>query len=326
MIFSIVIPTFNRKNIVFDCLRHLADQTFPKKDFEVIIVDDGSKEKLHSGIKKFKKETKLNVKYYYSKHVGPTITRNIGLRKAKGKYIALINDDMLPDKHWLEEHIKIHNKEKGVAVLGFIDWDPKIEINNFMRFIAPYGPQFDFRIKDWNNCGYKNFLTSNLTLERKWLEVENFNEDIKYASCEDIDLGIRLEKRGIRVVYNPKAIVYHSHVQQEKSFLRKMFIVGRDLNLINRKFPEAFRPSFFEMVKLIISRFYLLIFFDKNLYWRFKCGFFYYLGFFSDMHNKNFLYKAAYLVLKLSYELQEAFEKFFGFEKLELTPLMRQYR
>ena len=326
MEFSIVIPTYNRRDILFNCLKHLENQTFPKKEFEVIIVDDGSKQRLDGEINQFKKKSDLNVKYFYMKHVGPTITRNIGLRKAKGNYIALINDDMLPDKYWLEEHFKVHKKEKGVAVLGFIDWDPKIEINDFMRFIAPYGPQFDFRIKNWNNCGYKNFLTSNITLERKWLEMENFNEEIKYASCEDIDLGIRLEKRGIRVVYNPKAIVYHSHVQQEETFLRKMFIVGRDLNLINRKFPEAFRPSYFELIKLIVSRFYFLIFFDKNFYWRMKCGFFYYLGFFSDTFNKNIFYKVVYLVLKLTYELQETFQNLVDADRLELIPIIRGYK
>ncbi len=326
MKFSIVMPTFNRRDILINCLKHLEKQTFPIKEFEVVIVDDGSSDNTSSAIKKFKKTSKLKINYTFVNHVGPTVARNIGLRKAKGEYIALVNDDMLPDKHWLAEHIKIHEKEKGVAVLGFIDWDPNIEINYFMRFIAPYGPQFDFRIKDWNNCGYKNFLTSNLTMDRKWLEMENFNEDINFASCEDIDLGIRLEKRGIRVVYNPKAIVYHSHIQQEKTFMRKMLIVGRDLNLMNRKFPEAFKPTEIDLLKLVASRFYFLAFFNKNLYWRLKCGFFYYLGFFSDWHNKNMLSKAIYITMRATYELQEKLQMVLGLDNLNLTPVIQGFK
>lgn len=323
---SIVMPTFNRKNILLNCLRHLEKQTFPKKDFEVIIVDDGSSDGTNIAIGNFKKKSKLNINYTLVNHVGPPIAKNIGLRRAKGKYIALINDDMLPEKHWLDEHFKIHEKEEGVAVLGFIDWDSNIEINDFMRFIAPYGPQFDFGIKDWNNCGYENFLASNLTLERKWLEMENFDEDIKFASCDDIDLGIRLEKRGIRVVYNPKAIVYHSHIQQEKTFMKKMLIVGRDLNLINKKFPEAFKPTAVELLKLIVSRFYFISFFNKNLYWRLKCGFFYYLGFFSESYNKGIFGKIIYIAMKSTYELQENIQKFLGLDNLNLIPVIKGFK
>ncbi len=324
MMVSIVMPTFNRKDILLKCLRHLDMQTFPKRGFEIIICDDGSTDGTKLAVKKFKKSSKLNIKYIYSEHVGSSPVRNFGIKIATGKYIALINDDMIPDRHWLEEHMKTHEKEKGVAVHGFVDWDPEIEINEFMRFIAPFGPEYDCRIKNWNNAGYKNFMTSNLTLERRWLELEKFNEDIKFASCEDIDLGIRLEKHGLRVVYNPKAAVYHSHIYYETPFYRKMFIVGRDLNKMNKRFPEAFKPSPLELMKLIFSRFYFLFLFNKRFYWRMKCGFFYYLGYFSESFNKDIFSRAIYVSIRMIYEFQESLQKFLGVDTPDILPLLRR--
>ncbi|MBI4009977.1 MAG: glycosyltransferase [Candidatus Aenigmarchaeota archaeon] len=324
MIVSIVMPTFNRKDILLKCLRHLNMQTFPKKDFEIIICDDGSTDGTKLAIKKFKKSSELNIKYIYSEHVGSSPVRNFGIKIAKGKYIALINDDMIPGRHWLEEHMKTHEKEKGVAVHGFVDWDSEIEISEFMHFIAPFGPEYDCRIKNWNNAGYRNFMTSNLTLERRWLKLEKFNEDIKFASCEDIDLGIRLEKHGLRVVYNPKAFVYHNHVYYEKPFYRKMFITGRDLNKMNKRFSEIFKPGVLELMKLVFSRFYFLLFFNKRFYWKMKCGFFYYLGYFSESFNKDIISRAIYMLIRVIYEFQESLQKSLGVDTPDILPLLRR--
>ena len=291
---TVIIPTHNRKELLFKCLAYLERQKYNKNKFEVIVVDDSSTDGTKQSIKSYLKHTKLKLRYFYQNHKGPAAARNLAISKSKGRYIMITNDDTYPSPNWINEHMKIHNKIKDCAVLGFIKWYPYMKINDFMHFIAPYGPLFDFRIKNPNNCGFNNFFTSNISLERKWFINDSFNEKFEYASCEDIELGYRLENKGLRIILNKNAVVYHEHFIEDKSnssFYKKLYILGRDLNNLEKLHPEKFKVNFFHLVKLVASRFYFLLNFNKKLYWRFKCGFFYHLGVFSVKKDTDIITK-----------------------------------
>jgi GT2 family glycosyltransferase len=96
-----------------------------------------------------------------------------------------------------------------------------------MRWLAPSGPQFHYNtIKDPSNAGFDHFYTCSISLEKKWFDLEKFDERFDCA-FEDIDLGLRLEKRGLKISYEPEAKVYHLHFYDEKSFGERMKRVGR---------------------------------------------------------------------------------------------------
>jgi len=278
---SIVIPTHNRKELLIKVLNALSNQSHPRNKYEVIVVDDGSIDRTKNYIKNFIKKSKIKIKYFRQENRGPGSARNLGISKAKGEYIILIDDDIVPSYNFIEEHIKIHKKRKGIAVLGFTDWAKDINVTEFMKFIAPNGPLFHYNsIKNPYNCSYTSFYTSNISLNKKWFDLERFNEDFdKLTWMEDVELGYRLYKRGLRIVFNKNALAYHYHIFNEKDFFNKARLVGKVNVAFYNKYPEL--KSMFRLKLVTYIMFLLLIparFFgsilnslgDRRRYWIIK--------------------------------------------------------
>ena len=86
---SVIIPTYNRENIITRAIDSVIHQTY--KNWELIIVDDGSKDKTEEVIKPYLKNHKVS--YHYQKNKGVCEARNYGIKKAKGEYIAFLDSD-----------------------------------------------------------------------------------------------------------------------------------------------------------------------------------------------------------------------------------------
>jgi glycosyltransferase involved in cell wall biosynthesis len=104
---SVIIPTYNRGSFIGSTIESILNQTY--KDFEVIVIDDGSTDDTEERVKVFGKK----VRYIYQENSGPSAARNNAIRNAKGKYIAFCDSDdrFLPKK--LEKQMKFirkHNK------------------------------------------------------------------------------------------------------------------------------------------------------------------------------------------------------------------------
>ncbi|MES2828419.1 MAG: glycosyltransferase [Bacteroidota bacterium] len=103
MLFSVIIPTFNRGDRLKKTLDSLASQTF--KDFEVLVCDDGSKDNTEDVVKAYRH--KLDISYFWSENWGgPARPRNIGIQNSRGEWICFLDSDdwWRPDK--LEKCIK----------------------------------------------------------------------------------------------------------------------------------------------------------------------------------------------------------------------------
>lgn len=121
---SVVIPTYNESDVILDCLNSLQKQSF--KDFEIIVVDDGSTDNTKdlidgSYIK--------NVKVIKQNHQGPGAGRNLGAKHARGEILVFVDSDMTFDKNFLKMLIKpiIGGKTKGTFSKDEIvsNWDNK---------------------------------------------------------------------------------------------------------------------------------------------------------------------------------------------------------
>jgi len=231
---SIIIPTRNRAETLKKCLNSLKEQTV--KDFEVIIVDDGSEDNTKEVVSEVRG---LKKKYVYQEHSQQGVARNNGIKLAKGKFVFFIGDDIIPENNWLEQHLKTHDENKNAAVLGLTLWPKEMEVNDFMNYIAPNGPQFNYGgIKNNKNCSWRFFWTSNISLEKKWLK-ENFDENFRGWGYEDLDLGYRLEKKGLVIVLNNEARAYHYHSYNDpEEFLRKQENAAKSALYFVGKFPE----------------------------------------------------------------------------------------
>ena len=115
--------------------------------------------------------------------------------------------------------MNLHDKSSGIAVLGTVLWAPELR-NEFMNYIEKI--QFHYHtIKDRNDVKL-HFYTSNISLEKKWFDNEEYSVKFRNYGLEDLELGYRLEKRGLRVVYNPGAVVYHYHTYSFKQFCNRI--------------------------------------------------------------------------------------------------------
>lgn len=245
---SVIIPTYNRKDKLKQTLKTLEDQTLDKKEFEVVIIDDGSTDGTIKFLEDFGRKTPLNFQYFSQKNQGPGRARNFGATRANGSIILFCGDDTLLEENLLSIHQGLHKKHKNIAVLGLALWDESEEVSDFMRYIAPGGPQFHYNtIKDYNDAGFNHFYTCNISLEKKWFDLEKFDTDLAYASLEDIELGYRLTKRGLKIIYEPRAKVFHSHHQKPEDFYQKIFQGGQNLVVFLNKYKKEDKKGYYHV-------------------------------------------------------------------------------
>lgn len=95
MLISVVIPTYNEEKVIGECLDSLQNQSI--KDFEIIIVDDGSSDNTPDIVSKYK-----NILLLRQNHQGPAMARNLGASHAKGKILVFVDADMAFDKNFLK--------------------------------------------------------------------------------------------------------------------------------------------------------------------------------------------------------------------------------
>lgn len=195
-------------------------------EFEVLVVDDGSQQPTKNYLAAWRPPYTHRV--VTQPPSGPAAARNAGVRAARGDLVAFLGDDTVPRGDWLRKHIDAHGRRAGgtVAVIGYTAWHPRMRRTRFLDYINEHGLQFGYAlIDDRENVPFNFFYTSNLSLRRELLLAEPFDEEFPYPAWEDIECSYRLKKRGLRLVYEPAAVVDHLHptdlarfaVRQEKA-------------------------------------------------------------------------------------------------------------
>jgi len=275
---SVVIPTYNRANTLRECLEYLQKQS--TRDFEVIVIDDGSTDETKKVVTNFVKDSWLDLHYFYQKNQKQATARNLGIQKAQGNIILFLGDDIFALPSLVENHLAVHNTfpENNIAVLGYTTWAPFLEVNDYMKFLEWSGWQFHYekikRISAFKNfSAYKEhhfkgkflptksqhwfFYTSNLSLKKELLLAESFDEKFKAYGWEDIELGLRLSKKqDLHLFYNPDAEAYHAHLQYEKEFENKVKNLANSLKLV----PEL-KPKLWQIYvgKIFFNHFFIKI-------------------------------------------------------------------
>lgn len=193
---SIIVPTYNYEKYICDAVDSILNQTF--KDFEIIVVDDGSTDDTYKVLEKYDDR----IVYLYQENSGPASARNLGIKKSKGKYICFLDaDDMfLPNK--LEKQVALMEKERKIGLIysNYLCID---ERNS--RILKHYRcKKFSDHRVAFNNLLTYNYINTSTVMIRKACigKVGLFNE--KYSYLEDYDLWVRIGKDyGIDCIHNP---------------------------------------------------------------------------------------------------------------------------
>ena len=209
-------------------------------DYEVIIVDDGSTD----GTKVWLEQNDFrdDVHIISQKNRGPASARNNGIESARGKKIALLGDDTIPREDWLSAHNLAHSSRgnpDNLAVLGYTTWHPRIRVTRFLEYINEQGLQFGYSlIEDPGDLPFNFFYTSNLSLASSLLKNQRFNETFAHACWEDIELGYRLKRDEMKMVYAKNALVYHDHFTSIRRFAAREELVGYSAVKLYELCPE----------------------------------------------------------------------------------------
>ncbi len=114
---SAVVCTYNRAKLVGQAIDSLAGQNLDKDSFEIIIVDNGSTDSTKDIVAP-KIEKLSNVRYVVEPTLGLSHARNLGWKKARGKYVAFLDDDAIADQSWLKNIISAFERNGGAGIVG----------------------------------------------------------------------------------------------------------------------------------------------------------------------------------------------------------------
>lgn len=211
---SVIIPNWNGKHLLDDCLKSLKKQSY--KEFEVIVVDNGSGDGSINYLNKkipWVKVISLDRNYGFAKAI------NKGVLSAEGNYLAFLNNDAAVDKNWLYELVKSierHNDAISInsKILNFKDTKKidglGIEINEVgqaksIGWNQKDEGQFSKEMEIFGATGGASIFRKDLFI-RAGLFDENY-----FMYSEEVDLAFRAQFLGFKSFYCPRAIVYHKH-------------------------------------------------------------------------------------------------------------------
>lgn len=305
MLFSLIIPVYNRPEEVDELLESLSQSDY-NEIFEIVIVEDGSTVRCQDVAQKY--GDKLDISYYYKENSGPGDSRNYGMKKARGDYFIIFDSDCIIPKHYLSE-VDAALKQNYVDCFG----GPDKALDSFSD------------IQKAINFAMTSFLTTggirggsekidkfqprsfNMGLSRKAFEASNGFGNIHPG--EDPDLSIRLWNLGFETKLFPKAFVYHKRRIDWDKFSVQVNKFGKARPILNSWYPKYnkitfFFPTFF-LIGFVLA--IVLLIFNQDLLLKFYFGYFLVLFLVSTYQNKS---------LKIGYlSLIAVWKQFYGYGK-----------
>lgn len=233
---SVVIPSWNRHDILSICLEHLKSQTTPLSEFEVIVVDDGSEPPLNIN------DCAGNVKLIRCPHRGEPSSRNRGIVESRAPIILCLDNDVLLKPGALSQHISMHIDNPQLdAIQGFVTWDPRLEISLFMRWLEDGGPQFSFHEIQLYGPAYYNFYDCHLSLKRSVFDrIGLFDEELANGAFDDLEFGYRFFQAGLNYLFHSEFVgLHHRPVTSIREYCdSRMIMLGRSYPNYARKVPD----------------------------------------------------------------------------------------
>jgi len=257
---SVIIPTYNQKELLSLSIKSLLNQDYPKDKYEIIVVDDGSTD----GTKELVKNQK-EIKYLFQEDLGFRAgqARNLGAKNAKGEILIFIDSDIIPSTKFISSHIAAQNNN---IILGYscsygtdYKYDIKEVENKLNNLSSLFQKEFRDNIfidkqksssKTNTNLWYL-FVTNNFSIKKEIFDKFKFDDSFKGWGEEDIDLGYRLYKAGHEIKCCKSCLALHTNTHTTvKNYTKEKFLsLLKNMKILYNKHKNK------EIKEYIIDRF-----------------------------------------------------------------------
>ena len=236
MKYSIIVPVFNRPDEVDELLQSLVGQTL--KDFEVVIVEDGSEKPCKDVCDKY--AGKIDLKYFMKKNSGPGQSRNYGAERANGEYLIVLDSDVVLPEGYLKAVDDELRREPADAFGG-----PDCAHDSFTETQKAISYSMTSFFTTGGIRGGKKKLDKfyprsfNMGIRRDvYMRLGGFS---KMRFGEDIDFSIRIFKAGCKCRLFPEAWVWHKRRTDMRKFFRQVYNSGIARVNLYKKYPESLK-------------------------------------------------------------------------------------
>lgn len=219
---SVIVPVYNTEKYLERCINSIISQSF--KDFELILINDGSKDKSLSIMKEYSRKDK-RIKVFDQNNKGPALTRNFGINKAKAKYVMFIDSDDYIDDNYIQDYYNAISKEDLDIVIGGykrvvekkVTFTLQLKQGEFSKYIIT-GPVCRIVRKQFLTDNKIEFLDTNSS-EDVYFNLMIYNKTKKIKIIDNI---------GYNYFYNKNSLSNTAH----KGFKKEIKIIEL-LDLIN---------------------------------------------------------------------------------------------
>ncbi|MEW6600142.1 MAG: glycosyltransferase [Nitrospirota bacterium] len=226
---SVIIPAYNAEKTIGRCLNALSNQDY-SGEYEIIVVDDGSTDSTSEIVAQFKKTKLLK-----QKNSGPAAARNRGASAAGGEIILFTDADCAAESDWITEMLRpFHANRDVVGVKGAYKTRQKEITARFVQL--EYEDKYSYMLRD----KFIDFIDTYSAgfIKDIFLEMKGYDTSFPVACAEDVELSYRMSNKGHKMVFNPDAVVYHTHPDSLPGYLKKKYKFAYWRMLALKKNPD----------------------------------------------------------------------------------------
>ena len=252
---SVIIPTYNRKELLCETLNSLVQQTYPSDHFEVIIVDDGSTDKTAAiATEAFP----FILRYFWQSNQGDAAARNLGAQQSHADFLVFLDDDILVEADYLTHLTQAHDTGQNKIVMGTWNLWPA-ESTPFSQSVYP--SQALDHTHAVVELPFRDIFSNNMSLRREAYFKIGMMQGLDFPGSSiwcDLDFNYRAYRQGFEFFRSNKAICWHRDytVRSLDVYKKRVKIAAYRAVVLFRRYPELLPhvPMFYDKTPIVWSQ------------------------------------------------------------------------
>lgn len=233
---SIIVPVLNGEKSIGKCLESMTKLTYPKNNFEVIVVDNGSTDRTVEIIETFQKEHNVDVKLHFQKIKSSYAARNIGVKNAKGDILAFTDADCVVDKDWLTNAVVYFSD----VTIGGIAGEVLSESGDSIVERYTTDSEILSQKRKFNSGSLPYAQTANAIYRKELFYKIGYFDEILSGGDADYSWRMLLDT-DYKIIYAEDTIVLHKHRTSLKGLFKQTFKHGYGYELLKNKYERVLK-------------------------------------------------------------------------------------